>query len=188
MAALLPKGRPPPVMPTATPPDQVEAVLAEAVARPTLGARQRSAASSTVAHALCGHGGTPIMTTPRVDLSPQPVLRKRRYRPETPLPEPAFEALTRAADLMTRQIQIPRSAEDRIDSLLSPNTGTLQAELFDDELAAASALLRHGHLRAAGALSGIVIERHLARTVENPDIKLRKSPTIVKADSASRGY
>jgi transposase InsO family protein len=40
LAALLPKGRRPPVMPTATPPDQVEAVLAEAVARPTLGARQ----------------------------------------------------------------------------------------------------------------------------------------------------
>ena len=29
LAALLPKGRRPPVMPTATPPDQVEAVLAE---------------------------------------------------------------------------------------------------------------------------------------------------------------
>jgi transposase InsO family protein len=40
LAALLPKGRRPPVMPTATPPDQVEAVLAEAVARPALGARQ----------------------------------------------------------------------------------------------------------------------------------------------------
>jgi transposase len=40
LAALLPKGRRPPVMPTATPPDQVEVVLAEAVARPTLGARQ----------------------------------------------------------------------------------------------------------------------------------------------------
>jgi transposase len=40
LAALLPKGRRPPVMPTATPPDQVQAVLAEAVARPTLGARQ----------------------------------------------------------------------------------------------------------------------------------------------------
>jgi hypothetical protein len=34
LAALVPKGRRPPVMPTATPPDQVEAVLAEAVARP----------------------------------------------------------------------------------------------------------------------------------------------------------
>jgi Helix-turn-helix domain len=34
LAALLPKDRRPPVMPTATPPDQVEAVLAEAVADP----------------------------------------------------------------------------------------------------------------------------------------------------------
>jgi transposase len=40
LAALLPKGRRPPMMPTATPPDQVEAVLAEAVARPTIGARR----------------------------------------------------------------------------------------------------------------------------------------------------
>ena len=40
LAALLPKSRRPPVMPTATPPDQVEAVLAEAVARPTIGARR----------------------------------------------------------------------------------------------------------------------------------------------------
>ena len=40
LAALLPKGRRPPVMPTATPPDQVEAVLAEAVARPSIGAQR----------------------------------------------------------------------------------------------------------------------------------------------------
>jgi transposase InsO family protein len=40
LAALLPKGRRPPVMPTATPPDQVEVVLAEAVARPTIGAQR----------------------------------------------------------------------------------------------------------------------------------------------------
>jgi transposase-like protein len=40
LTALLPKGHRPPVMPTATPPDQVEAVLAEAVARPTIGAQR----------------------------------------------------------------------------------------------------------------------------------------------------
>jgi transposase len=57
LAALLPKGRRPPVMPTATPPDQVEAVLAEAVARPTLGARQ-----------LVGH-----LADQRVRLSPSGV-------------------------------------------------------------------------------------------------------------------
>jgi transposase-like protein len=48
LAALLPKDRRPPVMPTATPPDQVEAVLAEAIARPTLGARQLVATSPIV--------------------------------------------------------------------------------------------------------------------------------------------
>jgi transposase len=40
LAAPLPKDRRPPVMPTATPPDQVEVVLAQAVARPTIGARR----------------------------------------------------------------------------------------------------------------------------------------------------
>jgi hypothetical protein len=40
LAALLPKDRRPPVMPTATPPEQVEAVLAEAVTRPTIGAKR----------------------------------------------------------------------------------------------------------------------------------------------------
>jgi hypothetical protein len=90
-----------------------------------------------------------------------------------------FDTLARAADLMTRQIQILQSAEDRIDSLLSDIIGSLQAELFDDELAVASALLKHGHLRAAGAVSGVVVERHLARTAQNHGIKLRKkNPTI----------
>jgi hypothetical protein len=37
---LLPKGHRPPVMPTATSPDQVEVVLAQAVPRPTIGARR----------------------------------------------------------------------------------------------------------------------------------------------------
>jgi transposase-like protein len=48
LAALLPKGRRPPVMPTATPPEQVEAVLAEAVARPTLAPASWSATSPAV--------------------------------------------------------------------------------------------------------------------------------------------
>ena len=48
LAALLPKGRRPPVMPTATPPEQVEAVLAEAVARPTWAPASWSGTSPSV--------------------------------------------------------------------------------------------------------------------------------------------
>ncbi len=40
LAALMPKDRRPPVMPNATPPEIIEIVLAEAVARPTIGARR----------------------------------------------------------------------------------------------------------------------------------------------------
>lgn len=40
LAALMPKGRRSPAMPNATPPDVVEIILAEAIARPTLGARR----------------------------------------------------------------------------------------------------------------------------------------------------
>lgn len=40
LAALMPKGRRSPAMPNATPPETVEIILAEAIARPTLGARR----------------------------------------------------------------------------------------------------------------------------------------------------
>jgi hypothetical protein len=40
LSALLPKARRSPRMPNQTPPEQVSAILAEAVANPTLGARQ----------------------------------------------------------------------------------------------------------------------------------------------------
>lgn len=40
LAALMPKGRRSPAMPNATPPEVVEIILAEAIARPTLGARR----------------------------------------------------------------------------------------------------------------------------------------------------
>src|SRR5205807_8248404 len=46
------------------------------------------------------------------------------------------------------QILILRSCSDRILSSLSDIRGTLQAELLDDELDAASELLKKGHTRA----------------------------------------
>ena len=82
LAALLPKDRWPPVMPTATPPDQVEAVLAEAVARPTLAPASWSATwptngcvcrrrGSTSSWGATGSAGGPSGSLPWPS-SPQP--------------------------------------------------------------------------------------------------------------------
>lgn len=77
------------------------------------------------------------------------------------------------------QIDILRSAQDRIDSILADIRGVLQSELFDNELDAASELLKKGHLRAAGALAGVTLESHLSRISANHSLKIsKKNPTI----------
>lgn len=50
---------------------------------------------------------------------------------------------------------------------LSDIQGVLQAEMFDDELSAAEDLLKKQHLRAAGALCGVIPERHFADVSKN---------------------
>lgn len=76
------------------------------------------------------------------------------------------------------QIQIISSLAVRIDSVLQDVTGHLFSELQDKELEAASQLIKVSS-RAAGALAGVVLERHLQRAATNHGIKIKKkAPTI----------
>ena len=76
------------------------------------------------------------------------------------------------------QMQIIGSLSSRIDSVLQDVKGHLFAELQDAELKAA-VQLKKVNKRAAGALAGVVLERHLQRTALNHKIAIRKkSPTI----------
>ena len=76
------------------------------------------------------------------------------------------------------QMQIIASLSSRIDSVLQDVTGHLFAELQDSELIAATKLKKVS-VRAAGALAGVVLERHLQRTATNHGISIRKkAPTI----------
>ncbi len=76
------------------------------------------------------------------------------------------------------QMQILVSLSSRIDSVLQDVTGHLFAELQDSELDAATQLKKISR-RAAGALAGVVLERHLQRAAKNHKISIRKkAPTI----------
>jgi hypothetical protein len=76
------------------------------------------------------------------------------------------------------QFQILAALSSRIDSVLTDVKGHLFAEIQDAELAAAGKLLSTNH-RAAGALAGVVLERHLQRTAINHRVKISKrEPTI----------
>ena len=79
---------------------------------------------------------------------------------------------------IANQLQILMSLESRIDSVLQDITGHLFAELQDSELAAADQLKKVSK-RAAGALAGVVLERHLQRVIQNHSISMRKKfPSI----------
>ena len=76
------------------------------------------------------------------------------------------------------QFQILQSVQFRIDNVVSDAQGALLAELEDKELDAAQNL-KNVNLRAAGALAGVVLERHLQRVAEAHGVVLKKkNPTI----------
>ena len=77
------------------------------------------------------------------------------------------------------QVLIIESAATRLDDILSNVRGVMQAELLDSEIEAARHLLNSNHVRAAGALAGVVLERHLKQMCSVHNLTSRKrNPTI----------
>ena len=77
------------------------------------------------------------------------------------------------------QLQILHAAQGRFESTLFDIRQMVQADLFDSELDAARELAKRGFLRGAGAIAGVVFEKHLAQVAENHAVKTRKKhPTI----------
>lgn len=78
-----------------------------------------------------------------------------------------------------QQLNILKSAQARLESSLFDMLEILQAGLFDNELDAATELAKKGFLRGAGAVSGVVLERHLGHVRGKHNLKTRKkAPTI----------
>jgi hypothetical protein len=76
------------------------------------------------------------------------------------------------------QIQILASLETRIGGVLANITAHLFSEIQDLELAAARRLQSTSQ-RAAGALAGVVLERHLQEVAKNRNVQLnKKAPTL----------
>ena len=80
---------------------------------------------------------------------------------------------------LTQQIAILEAVFNRFKSSLFDIKQLLQADLFDSEIQSAHELLKKGFLRASGAVSGVVLEKHLLQVSENHLLKIsKKNPTI----------
>lgn len=78
-----------------------------------------------------------------------------------------------------QQVAIVMSVRARFESSLFDIRQLVQADLFESDLDAAEELAKQKFTRASGALSGVILERHLAQVCENHAIKLaKKAPAI----------
>lgn len=78
-----------------------------------------------------------------------------------------------------QQFYIIKSIEKRFESSLFDIKQLFQADIFDSELEAAKELTKKGFMRAAGAISGVVLERHLAQVCANHHITISKKKTSI---------
>ena len=84
-----------------------------------------------------------------------------------------------AANRFLTQLAIVESVKTRFDSSLFEIRQLVQADLFDSELDAARELTKQGFLRAAGAVAGVVLEKHLSQVADNHNVETsKKNPTI----------
>jgi hypothetical protein len=73
----------------------------------------------------------------------------------------------------------------RFESSLFDIRQLVQADVFDSELDAAKELARKKFGRAAGALAGVVLERHLLQVCANHNIRItKKAPGIGDLNNA----
>ena len=89
---------------------------------------------------------------------------------------------------LEQQLAIVKAVSSRFESSLFDIRQLVQADLFDSEIAAAQELLKSGFSRGAGAVAGVVLEKHLGQVAENHNITTRKkNPTISDFNDLLKG-
>ena len=97
-------------------------------------------------------------------------------------------AANSAIPRFVQQLAILKSAEGRFDSSLFDIKQLVQADLMDSEIGASRLLKKNKFFRAAGAMAGVVIEKHLAQVCSNHNIVVtKKHPTISDLNDALKG-
>jgi hypothetical protein len=84
-----------------------------------------------------------------------------------------------------QQLAILKSVTARFESSLFDIRQLVQADLFDSELDVAKELSKHKFVRAAGAVAGVVLERHLLQVCDSHSVKIgKKTPGISDLNNA----
>ena len=98
-----------------------------------------------------------------------------------------FEPKDKFASRLSNQISILKLVKESINYILNNIEGLIQADLFDSEIEAAKELKIKKHLRAAGAIAGVVLERHLFSVITNHALIIKNKPTLNDMNECLKG-
>jgi hypothetical protein len=108
-----------------------------------------------------------------------------RVQPDEYSLKKQFNDFAAVANRFSMQLAILRAVQGRFESTLFDIRQLVQADVFDSELDAARELAKNGFLRGAGAVVGVVLEKHLAQVAANHAVVMRKQhPTISDLNDA----
>jgi len=108
-------------------------------------------------------------------------MRSFLLSPEDYSGEPSYSKCEAFVENLANQTAILQSIPEAIRTRLLDVEFMVTASLLDDELAQAEILLRNGFIRPAGALAGVVLERHLKTLCAraNPPIKFTQREATI---------
>ena len=103
----------------------------------------------------------------------------------SPANTPRVNAARSAMSAFVQQLSIVRAAKSTLNSSLLDMAMILQADLFDSEVETAKVLKKAGFLRPAGAVCGVVLEKHLKQVCTNRQVTIKKkNPTLADLNDA----
>lgn len=86
-----------------------------------------------------------------------------------------------ALTCMWRQVNILQACLDCYESKIFDLQAVLQADIFDSELDSAKHLVSRGFYRAAGAMCGVMLEKHLKSVCDHRNLPIKKkNPSIAE--------
>lgn len=91
----------------------------------------------------------------------------------------AFDPKTVGLMRFVTQVDIVKSIVENVDNVLFNIKNNIEFEILDNELDSSRKLLKKGYLRSAGAICGVVLEKHFSTVLSNHGLKLvKKDPCI----------
>ncbi|MEG1506547.1 MAG: hypothetical protein RR201_02185 [Malacoplasma sp.] len=77
------------------------------------------------------------------------------------------------------QLDIIKAINENFENTLFNIKNSIEFELLDNELKSTKKLLKNGYLRSAGAVCGVILEKHFASVLENHKLCIKKKEPCI---------